>query len=113
MSRPSGSPRQASPSPPVVRAMPFGSMSRSMRSAILPVVVSCFGKAGHGFLHVLLCNLALRVAHEVDDSLVCFQILVPRRSCVPAGGNSHTHERDERHENATALHDIKSDAEAS
>ncbi len=78
-----------------------------MRSTILPVVVSCFGKAGHRFFHVLLCNLALRFAHKVDDPLVCFQVLVPRRSCLPAGRDSHTHERKERHKKTATLLDNK------
>src|SRR5258708_38715097 len=107
MSRPNGLRRQASPSPPVVSAMPSRSRSSGMRSAIPPVVVSCFGKAGHRFLHVLLCNLTLGVANKVDDSLVCFQILVPGRSCLPAGGNSHTNEREERHKKPTTLLDDK------
>jgi len=78
-----------------------------MRSTILPVVVSRFGKAGHRFLHVLLCNLALRFAHKVDDALVGFQVLVPRRGCLPAGRDSHTHERKERHEKSATLLDDK------
>src|SRR5258707_14292285 len=107
MSRPNGSRRQASPSPPVVSSMPFRSRSYGMRSTIFPVVVSFFGKAGHRFFHVLLCNLALRFAHKVDDPLVCFQVLVPRRSCLPAGRHSHTHERKERHKKPATLLDNK------
>src|SRR5260221_6011833 len=105
MSRPNGSRRQASPSPPVVSAMPSRSRSSGMRSTILPVVVSCFGKAGHRFFRVLLCNLALRFAHKVDDPVGCVQVLVPRRSCLPAGRDSHTHERKERHNTTPPLLD--------
>src|SRR5690348_5223445 len=87
--------------------MPRRSRSFRMKRAILPVVVGCFGEAGHCLLFVLLCNLALRFTYEVDDPLVGFQVFVPRRGCLPAGRNSHTYKCKERDKEPATLLDDK------
>src|SRR3982074_2510145 len=99
--------RQASVCSAQARAKARAWSTAGMSIAVLPVVIGCFGKAGHRFFHVLLGNLALGFANKVNDPLVRFQIFVPRRSRLTAGRDSHPHEGKERHKKAATLLDDK------
>src|SRR6266576_84731 len=80
------------PSAPPVNTMTLPSRSPGFGNAILPVVVRSPGKALHGFFHVLLCNRTFTFVDQIDNSLVCLQILVPCRSCLAASCDPHAHE---------------------
>ena len=67
------------------------------RGFLLPVVVGVLPKPRRRVVNILLCNLALTLFHQIDDSLVSLKILFPDSRVLPRGKNPDPSEREHRH----------------
>ena len=77
----------------------FATTGIGRRGFLLPVVVGVLTKPRHRVVNILLCNLALALFHQIDDSLVSLKILFPDSGVLPSGKNPDPGEREHRNKN--------------